>query len=207
VKQDEAVVFIHGIWMKGYELAYLSHHLKKQGYQIYHFKYKSLRKTPEKNADSLNYFLEKIKQPIIHLVSHSLGGIIVLHLFDRHPQVKPGKIIMLATPISGSAVAKHIYQHSRLRWILGKSTEHGLLGDTPAWNSEHNIYMIAGKKSVGIGMLLAFKALTKPNDGTVNCKETIAPYIRQHFVVPHSHFSMLISRKVAKKISEILADK
>lgn len=207
MKKDEAIVLIHGIWMKGYELSYLSYQLKKLGYQTYRFKYKSLSRTPEQNADSLNLFLKKIRQPVIHLVSHSLGGIIVLHLFNRHPQAKPGKIIMLATPLSGSAVAKQIYQRSWLRWMLGKSSEHGLLGDTPSWNNEHDIYMIAGKRSIGIGILLAFKALTQPNDGTVNFKETIAPYIRQRFVVPHSHFSMLYSRKVVRKISEIIAGK
>lgn len=205
--RNEAVIFIHGIWLKGYELYYLSRYLNKLGYQTYHFKYKSLFRTPAENADLLNTFLKKIEQPVAHMVSHSLGGIVLLHLFHRHPLQQPGKIIMLGTPLNGSAVAKHIYQRPWLRWLLGKSTEQGLLGDAPSWASERDVYMIAGKKGIGMGLLLAFRALKKPNDGTVNFEETMTSYIKQHIDVPYTHFSMLWSRKVAEKIRNILVNK
>lgn len=204
MKQGEAVVFIHGIWMKGLEFVYFSHQLRKLGYNTYHFRYKSLLRTPGQNAELLNKYLEQIDTPVVHLVSHSLGGIVVLHLFSRYPRQKPGKIIMLGSPINGSAAAKYMYLRPWLRWLLGKSTVQGLLGDAPDWNSNRDVFMIAGNRSIGMGMLLVSEAMKEENDGTVNLEETMSSFIKQHTSVRHSHFSMLWSKQVISRVIEIL---
>ena len=203
--KNETVVFIHGIWMKGFELLYLSRKIKKSGYKTYHFRYSSLFKTPVQNAERLNRFLLSINEPVIHLVAHSLGGIVVLHLLSQHKQSKLGKVIMLGTPIKGSAAAKNINQRWWLKWLLGKSRVKGLLGDIAFFSGEQEIYMIAGNKGIGMGKVLAYRAMQKESDGTVNLDETLLPYITQHTIVPYSHFTMLWSNKVAQKIIEILA--
>ena len=191
--------------MKGPELFRLSHSIKKQGYQTRHFVYKSLFQTPQQNADFLKQFLDKIDEPVVHLVCHSLGGIVVLHLLKRHTQFKPGKVILLGTPVNGSAVAKYLNRRPWLKWLLGKSTEDGLLGSVPTPKQKYEIHMIAGNKGIGIGMLLANNAMKSPNDGTVNFSETEAPFIKQHIAVPHGHFAMLWSKQVISKVIEILA--
>lgn len=203
--KNESVVFIHGIWMKGFELLYLSWKIKKSGYKTYHFQYPSLFKTPAQNAERLNRFLTSINEPVIHLVAHSLGGIVVLHLLSQHKQSKLGKVIMLGTPIKGSAAAKNINQRWWLKWLLGKSRVQGLLGDIASCSGEQEIYMIAGNKGIGMGKVLAYRAMQKESDGTVNLDETLAPYITQHTIVPYSHFTMLWSNKVAQIIIECLA--
>ena len=185
--------------MKGPELFRLSHSIKKQGYQTRHFVYKSLFQTPQQNADFLKQFLDKIDEPVVHLVCHSLGGIVVLHLLKRHTQFKPGKVILLGTPVNGSAVAKYLNRRPWLKWLLGKSTEDGLLGSVPTPKQKYEI------KGIGIGMLLANNAMKSPNDGTVNFSETEAPFIKQHIAVPHGHFAMLWSKQVISKVIEILA--
>ena len=198
--KNEAIVFIHGIWMKGYELGYLAQKFKKLGYHTYQFRYPSLFKTPAQNAEQLNQFLNSINEPVIHLVAHSLGGIVVLHLLHRHPETKPGKIVFLGTPLKGSAAAKSVNQRPLLRWLLGKSTQQGLLGDAPAWKANRDVYMIAGNVAVGMGKVLAYRAMQDKSDGTVNLDETQATYIKQHTIMPHSHFSMLWSGKVFQKL-------
>lgn len=111
---------------------------------------------------------------------------------------------MLGSPVNGSAAAKHIYLRPWLRWLLGKATVQGLLGDAPAWNSNRDVFMIAGNKSIGMGMLLASKAMKEENDGTVNLEETMSSFIKQHTSVRSSHFSMLWSGQVFQRISDIL---
>ena len=203
--KNEAVVFIHGIWMKGFELLYLSRKIKKSGYQTYHFHYPSLFKTPAQNAERLNRFLLSINEPVIHLVAHSLGGIVALHLLNQYKQNRLGKVIMLGTPIKGSAAAKNINQRWWLKWLLGKSRAQGLLGGIPHWPGDQDIYMIAGNKGLGMGKVLAYRAMQKESDGTVNLDETQAGFLKQHSIFPYSHFSMLWANKVVQKIIEILA--
>lgn len=202
--KNQAIVLVHGIWMKGIELQYLSRQLKKLGFQTYYFRYQSLFRTPQQNAVLLKQYLDKIDETVIHLVCHSLGGIVALHMLDRYGSIKPGKVILLGTPVNGSAVAKHIHQNTWLKWLLGKSTDKGLLGGVPTLSHKHDVYMIAGKSGIGMGMLLANVAMKKPNDGTVNIEETKASFIKQHTAVPHSHFSMLWSKQVISKMIEIL---
>ena len=202
--KNEAVVFVHGIWMKGFELLYLSNNLKKQGYHTYHFRYKSLFQTPQQNADLLKRYLDEIDEPVIHLVCHSLGGIVALNMLERYEPFKPGKVILLGTPVNGSAVAKHIHKNAWLSWLLGKSTEKGLLDAAPSLKQNRDVYMIAGESGIGMGMLLAHAAMKKPNDGTVNLEETKAHFIKQHISVPYSHFAMLWSKQVVSRVIEIL---
>ena len=86
MRMGEAVVLVHGIWMSGIEMSLLRYRLQRCGYKTYQFHYASLRQTPAENAVALNRFLKKIKSTQIHLLAHSLGGIVLMHLFHRFPQ-------------------------------------------------------------------------------------------------------------------------
>lgn len=204
MKKNEAIVLIHGIWMKGPELLYLRLKLWQQGYRLYQFHYPSLFKTPEQNAQNLNQFVEKINEPTIHFVAHSLGGIVVTHFLNNHVCNKTGKVVLIGTPINGSALARHLYKNSFLKYLLGKSVIKGLVSETPKWLSERKVCVIAGTKKLGIGMLLARKEMRQQNDGTVNLDETQIEGTNEFHVVPYSHFSMLWSRNVAEKIKSFL---
>ena len=203
--KNEAVVLIHGIWMKGPELFYLRFKLWRKGYRLYQFHYPSLFKTPEQNAESLNKFVGKINEATVHFVAHSLGGIVVTHFLNNHACNKTGKVVLIGTPINGSALARYLQKNVFLKYLLGKSVIKGLVSDTPKWLSERRLCVIAGTKKLGIGMLLARKVMQQQNDGTVNLDETQIKKANEFYVVPHSHFSMLWSLDVAKKIKSFLA--
>ena len=163
----EAVVFIHGIWMTGAEMVILRRRLTTCGFECFNFRYQSLRRTPRENAINLNKFLQTIQNEVIHLVAHSLGGIVVLHLFDSYPQQKPGRVVMLGTPIRGSEVAQKISSSHWLEHFLGRSIERGLLGDAPRWQTDRELGMIAGTEGFGVGRLVMLGKLREPNDGTI----------------------------------------
>ena len=197
-------MLIHGIWMKGPELLYLRFKLWRQGYRVYQFHYSSLFKTPEQNAEKLNKFVDKINEPTIHFIAHSLGGIVVTHFFNNHECNKAGKVVFIGTPINGSALAKHLQRNSFLKYLLGKAVVKGLVNETPKWLSQRMLCVIAGTKKIGLGMILARNAMQKKNDGTVNLDETKIDAAKKNYVVPLSHFLMLWSSDVAKKISDFL---
>ena len=206
MRKNEAVVLIHGIWMKGPELFYLRFKLWGQGYRVYQFHYPSLFKTPEQNAESLNKFVKKINEPIVHFVAHSLGGIVATHFLNNHTCNKIGKIVFIGTPINGSALATHLHKNVFLKYLLGKSVVKGVLEETPKWLSKRKLCVIAGTKKIGLGMLLARKEMQQENDGTVNLNETKIEAAQEFHVVPHSHFLMLWSRDVVEKIKAFLLE-
>lgn len=199
MENKKAVILVHGIWLKGIEFMYLRFKLWRQGYRVYQFHYPSLFKTPEQNAEKLYQFSCKIDEPVINFVAHSLGGIVVTHMLNKYEINKPGKIVLIGTPINGSAVAIHLNKKPLLKYLLGKSNIKGLLGDGPRWSSKQATCVIAGTKKLGVGMLLARNKMQQQNDGTVNLSETEIVQAEQFYIVPHSHFLLLWSNDVAEK--------
>ena len=195
---------MHGLWMNGMEMALLRRRVARCGFDIYQFRYPSLRKSPRENAIALNTFLQTVPAEVIHLVAHSLGGIIVLHLFDAFPQQKPGRVVMISTPIRGSGIAKQLYRSPLWRRFLGRSIEGGLLGDAPRWRSDRELGMLAGTKGLGMGLVVTRGKLEKPNDGTVALSSTCSSGLKAHKAVPYSHIGILFASPVARAVCRFL---
>jgi pimeloyl-ACP methyl ester carboxylesterase len=163
-----------------------------------------MRRSPQENAVHLNKYLQGIPANVIHLVAQSLGGIVVLHLFDQYPQQKPGRVVMLGTPIRGSQAAQKLAASRWLQHLLGRSVERGLLGDAPRWQSDRELGMIAGTAGFGMGKLITLGKLQQPNDGTVRLAATCSSGIKDHLALPYSHTGMIFARRVAKAVCRFL---
>lgn len=200
----EAVILIHGLWMKGFELAYLYFRLWLQGYRVYLFHYSSIFKTPRQNSEKLFKFLRKIEPPVVHFVAHSLGGIVTLHLFEHFHVDKSGKVILLASPVNGSAAARHLINNRFMRLLLGKSVINGLAGNAPEWKYKRDTCVIAGIGGLGLGSMLANKVMGPQHDGTVNLEETTLNQADENHIVKRSHFTLLFSNQVVKHIVSFL---
>ncbi|RMG50457.1 MAG: alpha/beta fold hydrolase [Gammaproteobacteria bacterium] len=188
------VVLVHGIWMTGVELMPLAHTLRRAGFEPHVFHYPSLRRPLAWSADRLDRYIAGLGSEQVHLLGHSLGGLLLVHLFDRHPAQPPGRVLMLGSPIRGSGVARSVSRRQLLRPLLGHATDHALLGDLPPWRGDRPVAMIAGTRGVGVGNLLG--GLQPPHDGTVSLSETKADWLDAHLSVPHSHFGMLLAPEV-----------
>ncbi|MGI9302236.1 MAG: esterase/lipase family protein [Gammaproteobacteria bacterium] len=199
----ETVVLIHGIWMVGVEMGLLRKRIERCEFECCQYRYHSIRSTPADNARRLHDYLQTLETDIVHLVAHSLGGLVVMHLFDQFPMQKPGRVLMLATPIKGSALARRMNKIPVTGVLLGKSINQGLLGDAPRWKQTRELGMIAGNTGMGLGSLV-IGGLQGPNDGTVAVEETRAPEINAHLIVPYSHSTMLWSSAVADAVCNFL---
>ena len=182
----------------------LRRRLSRCGFEWFNFRYQSMRRTPRENATSLNNYLQTIKADVVHLVAHSLGGIVLLHLFDKYPHQKPGRVVMLGTPIRGSEVAQKMISSYWMKPLLGRSTERGLLGDAPRWQSDRELGMIAGMRGFGLGKLVMLGKLQQPNDGTVRLDSTYSNGFKSHMELPFSHHGMLFAKPVAQAVCKFL---
>jgi len=179
----------------------LRRRLRRAGYRVYQFSYRSVAHELEENARRLNDFLRQVEGECVHFVAHSLGGLVVRRLFHDYPEQRPGRIVTLGTPHTGSYVANRLSRSGLFRKLLGCSLT-PLSGDLPSWHGQRELGSIAGSLSVGVGWIV--RDLPRPNDGTVAVAETELDKMTDHSVVHTSHMAMLLSRTVAERTLHFL---
>lgn len=184
----------------------LAHSLKRAGFDPVRFDYPT-RSTPAENAERLAHWLADQPDRPRHFVAHSLGGLVLAHLFARHPEARSTatRVVLLGSPLAGSGVARRMAETRLGRWLLDGSLVDGLAGTPPEWATP-NTLMLAGTRPFGPGRLLR-GALESPSDGTVAVNETRTTALTTHECVPVSHFGLLLSPQVAQRsLAFLLAD-
>lgn len=182
----------------------LARRLRSQGFIVHTFTYPSVRADLNSNAGKLANFINELPAETVHLVGHSLGGILIRALFHFHPTQKPGRIVTLGTPHGGCRVAQHLNRHVFWRRAMGKCIAQFLAGATREWEPPaREIGAICGTRSFGLGRWL-YPGLPRPNDGLLTVKESAFPAAREHLVLPVSHTGMLFSRQVAEQVANFL---
>lgn len=195
------VVLVHGVLMPGGELRLLARRLRQRGFNPVIFRYPSRRRDLRRNAEALARFAGTRKGTVVHFVGHSLGGLVILQAL-RQAGLPRGRVVLLGTPVQGSRVAQRLSRFGPGRWLLGKSTEGGLLQAAPAWIYERDIGIIAGTLPVGIGRV--FSDLPGAHDGTVTVAETGLAGATDRIVVPVTHTGLVVSRAVARQVCAFL---
>lgn len=199
---QQSVVLIHGLWMNGLEMWLLRRRLEKLGYRVYQFRYRTVGRDLKQNAERLNNYLGKyVEGETVHLVAHSLGGLVVRRLLSDFSVQRPGRVVTLGTPHQGSYVAHRASRNGLLRRLLGSSLS-ALRGELPRWEGERELGSLAGTLSMGVGWI--FRGLARPNDGTVALVETRLEGQSDHLSLHLSHFSLLLSSETALQIAHFL---
>lgn len=197
------VLVLHGVLMNAHELFYLSHKLRKQGFTVHAFSYQSILKTPAQNADIIHQKILELDIDNLHIVAHSLGGIITLHMLSKYQDIPDGKVVMLGSPVTGSWFAKRLQHWPLINSMLSSSMKKGLSGiDIPEWTSTRKVGMIAG--DWGFGLATIAGGLPEKGDGTVMIKETYHDKLTEHLILKVSHTGMLFSSEVIEQTSEFL---
>ena len=194
----EAVVLVHGIWSYGMDMWRLRQHLARAGYECHTFRYHVWGRPPAEIADRLHAYVEKLEAPVVHFAGHSFGGIVLLHMFDRHPFSAKGRIVLMGAPVNGSAVGRRLSRVALTRWTLGRTVEQGILGDVPEWRGWQDIGVIAGTFPLGAGLIAGGPRV--PHDGTVSVDETRLKGATDFIALPVSHTGMLMSTRVAYQV-------
>jgi pimeloyl-ACP methyl ester carboxylesterase len=188
--------------MNGMEMSLLRHRLNRFGYRPWSFRYSSTRLDLTEIATRLNTFVEQVPAQTIHFVGHSLGGLVVLKLFEVFPRQHPGRIIALGTPYQGSETARRFMRFPGSQHLIGHSIVQLLNGEVPAWSGKRDLGVIAGTLNFGLGRLIG--AVSHLGDGTICLEETHIPDARDSLTLPVSHMGLVLSRKVATEAYHFL---
>lgn len=199
----DTVILVHGLWMHGIAMELLRRRLARSGLRALAYSYPSMRLTLAQNVERLTAYCRGLAVSRLHFAAHSLGGLIVLRLFERAHGLAFGRAVLLGTPCAGSHAGRKLARLPGGRAVLGRSLVEWLEPPRalPAVNAE--VGVIAGRLGLGAGRLVA-PALPAPNDGVVSVEETRLPGARDHIVLPVSHSGMLVSRAVAHQVCAFL---
>ena len=198
----ETVVLVHGLWMSGWVMTALRRWLGRHGYHVVLFSYAAVRSDLATNAATLHRFLARVPGERVHLVGHSLGGLVILTLLQRHPPARPGRVVLLGSPVAGCVAAAALARWSWGRALLGRSLPQWSPGSASAALANREVGMIAGNLGRGLGGLVT--RLPGPHDGAVTVEETRIQGLADHLVLPVGHSGMLVSRAVAAGVAHFL---
>jgi pimeloyl-ACP methyl ester carboxylesterase len=192
--RDEAVILIHGVWMRAFSLLLLRRRLREAGFHTELFDYASVFGRDEYSLDRLSRRIQAQRAGTVHLVGHSLGGLVALRTLGLLPTGLNGRVVCLGSPLNGSAVAQRLTRRGSGAQLLGCSTQ-VLCSGLPSQASAASVGVIAGTRALGLGHLMG--AFDGPNDGTVSVAETRWPGASAHREVNTSHTGLTFSREAA----------
>jgi len=202
------VVCLHGVWMPGAVMTLVKRRLESEyQYRAHLFSYPSIRGTLDENARSLGEFIAEKQFEKVHLVGHSLGGVVSLRMLALEPDAPVERVVCLGSPLCGSRAASHLNQTDWGNTILGKSVTDGVIDEAAyQWAREvcasWDIGVIAGTVPVGVGQLLT--SFDGENDGTVAVSETQLPGIKDHICLSVNHKGLVISNDVIDQAAAFL---
>lgn len=204
----KTVVCLHGVWMPGAVMTLVKRRLESEfDYDAHLFSYPSISGTLDENAQSLADFVAEKQFDRVHLVGHSLGGVVSLRMLALQPDAPVDRVVCLGSPLCGSRAASHVNQTDWGNTILGKSLTEGVVdGAANQWardvTASREVGVIAGTVPVGVGQLLT--SFEGDNDGTVAVSETQLPGIKDHICMAVNHKGLVISNDVIDQTAAFL---
>ena len=202
------VVYVHGLWLTGNEAGILLRRLSRElNAKTRAFSYPSVTSNISDSAQALGKFLGQQRAETLHLVGHSLGGLVILKLFENanRVQLPPGRIVLLGSPLNGSRAAQNLARLPFGKKIMGRGVHEELLTERQRrWMGQRELGVIAGSVGIGLGRLVGVHGA--PSDGTVFVEETRLPGILEHLVLRISHTALPFSSVVARQTAAFLND-
>lgn len=205
----DTVVLLHGLGRGSASMWPLARSLEREGYHVVNVRYPSQRADIATLAEgALGPVFASRSAGRIHLVTHSLGGILVRrYLNDHGTPAALGRVVMLAPPNAGSEIVDRLAGWRVYAWVngpagldLGTSPNHApsTLGPVPPGVE---IGVIAGDRSWNP----LFSALIPgPDDGKVAVARTHLAGEADHITLPYSHTWLMNRRETRRQVAAFL---
>jgi pimeloyl-ACP methyl ester carboxylesterase len=212
----ECVILLHGLWRTGLSMKAVEWHLEEAGYAVVNVTYPSTLHAiealsvialEEGLAGCRAARLDAGRPEKIHVVSHSLGGILARHYFASHAIEELGRVVMLGPPNQGAAMADYVNSIRALGLFQPKAV--GQLG-----TGETSVPRRLGPVAFELGVIAGNQNLLPfvpgspeaESDGTVTVAETRVEGMKDFIEMPVGHTFMMWDDSVLDQVLAFLRD-
>jgi pimeloyl-ACP methyl ester carboxylesterase len=208
--RDECVLLLHGLYRTAASMALIEHHLIRQGYGVINIDYASSRcdiqSVARGEVSAAVAAAKKHGYKRIHVVTHSLGALVIRAYLQDHRLPAGSRIVMLAPPNQGSELADWAYQNfPKLRRVAGPAANQLGTRGRPFASRLHPVSepigILIGEKSWNP---LSSRILPGPDDGAVPLERAKLREMQDFMVVPCNHSSIILNKNVRYQIVRFL---
>ncbi|RFF26518.1 MULTISPECIES: triacylglycerol lipase [unclassified Wenzhouxiangella] len=194
------VVLVHGLWWGPWSMRLVARRLERAGFRTHSFGYPTMQRSLRANAEALREFVAGLSLDQVDLVGHSLGGLVILRMLDEYTGLPPGRVVLLGSPVRGSAVGRRVAGRPLFKPLVGqarKALTNGLSHAPPGRETG----VIAGSRSMGVGRIIG--GLDGPNDGTVSVSECRLEGAAE-CILPVTHTGLVMAPVVSRAVARFL---
>ena len=190
---SDVVVLLHGLGRNRKSLNRLSLALQKDGHRTIQLDYPSTRRSLDAHVSQVLEVLENLEGALrISFVTHSLGGIVARGVLASPywpEHLTPGRVVMIAPPNQGAALARKIKEGMPLLFsaVVGPSGVQIAEG-VPYPEPRVPVMVIAGAPRQGAGLN---PVLDGEDDGVVMVAETKLSSMEEHLAVNEIHTTIM----------------
>lgn len=199
----DTVILLHGMGRSRFSMALLASRLRRHGFATVNVGYPSTRK-------SIEWLSERYLAPAIakcrgmghiHIVTHSLGGIIARYYLQEHRLPGGSRIVMLSPPNKGSEVTDAMKSHCLYKLAMGPAGQALGTADDSLPNTlrpvAEEIGIITGDRSSDPWFANLFPGA---NDGKVSVARSQLDEMRDFLVVRQGHTFIMNSMAVTNQV-------
>lgn len=209
LQSTNIVVVVHGLGRSRASMSALRKRLRQAGYEVLDFGYPSTRRSLQEHAEQLRALVDRLAAEGVErfdFVTHSLGGMVVREAMqDPAPweaEVQLGRLVMLAPPSQGSAIAEALKDFVPFRWLMGE------VGPQLAYEEAARVpaprmpfAIIAAQRGDGGGWN---PLLSGEDDGVVTVEETKLAGMEDFYLVRGLHTFVMSQTEVLDRVLHYL---
>jgi pimeloyl-ACP methyl ester carboxylesterase len=199
----DCVVLLHGLWRTENSMRPVEQALADAGFEVRNIAYDSTSHPVEMLAvKAVGDGLAACgAAPLVHFVTHSLGGILVRQYLEDHDIDNLGRVVMLGPPNQGSEVIDRYGTIPGFRWFSGPAGLQLGTGEASVPRAlgpvRFDLGVIAGTRTLNP---ILSQSLPGPDDGKVSVDSTRVEGMNDHLQMPVSHMFMMRNKEVMEQV-------